>query len=107
METLETTDTRTEPCMTHPVTNTGDNVGSITSDDDTGACRSCANKQNWRNRPSLVNGDELIKLFNSLHSGKKVHEGVTTIGLVGSCQCFFIVPNILLTMRGHLYEDKL
>ncbi|KAI0227111.1 hypothetical protein LSAT2_022438 [Lamellibrachia satsuma] len=69
--------------MTHTVTNTGDNVGSVTSDDDTGACRSCANKQNWRNRPSLVNGDELIKLFNSLHSGKKVHEGVTTIGLVG------------------------
>ena len=76
METLDTaeSDSRTEPCDT-----------VTTVEDDTETCQACGDPGKWTNSPSLVNGEELITLFHSLHRGKKVHEGVTTIGLVGSC----------------------
>ena len=99
METLDTaeSDSRTEPCDTvtttgdtgtttcDTVTTTGDTVDSVTVEDDTETCQACGDPGKWTNSPSLVNGEELITLFHSLHRGKKVHEGVTTIGLVGSC----------------------
>ncbi|KAK2180472.1 hypothetical protein NP493_441g01036 [Ridgeia piscesae] len=85
METLDTaeSDSRTEPCDTVTMTTTGDTVDSVTVEDDTETCQACGDPGKWTNSPSLVNGEELITLFHSLHRGKKVHEGVTTIGLVG------------------------
>ena len=106
METLDTaeSDSRTEPCDTVTTTGdtgtttcdtvtttddtvptTGDTVDSVTAEDDTETCQACGDPGKWTNSSSLVNGEELITLFHSLHRGKKVHEGVTTIGLVGSC----------------------
>ncbi|CAH1775882.1 unnamed protein product [Owenia fusiformis] len=35
------------------------------------------------NNSNLLTGDELIELLKTLHTGKKVQEGLTTVGLVG------------------------
>ncbi|PIK55889.1 hypothetical protein BSL78_07223 [Apostichopus japonicus] len=35
------------------------------------------------NNGNLVNGEELLELIRSVHKGKKVEEGITTVGMVG------------------------
>ena len=91
LETAES-DTKTESCVTS-ADDAGDAVDSImpcddamdsvTSGDDTDTCRTCVEGQ-WKNSTSILNGEELIELFKAIHTGKKVHEGLTTIGLVRS-----------------------
>lgn len=34
------------------------------------------------NNGNLVNGEELLELIRSVHKGKKVEEGITTVGMV-------------------------
>ena len=65
------------------VTPCDDAVDSVTSGDDADTCRTCVETQ-WKNSTAILNGEELIELFKAIHTGKKVLEGLTTIGLVGS-----------------------
>ena len=65
------------------VTSGDDAVDSVTSGDDADTCRTCVETQ-WKNSTAILNGEELIELFKAIHTGKKVLEGLTTIGLVGS-----------------------
>lgn len=41
------------------------------------------NKSNNNNNPNILTRDELIKLFRNIHSGRKVTDGLTTIGFLG------------------------
>ena len=82
LDTAES-DMRTESCVTR-ADNVGDTVGNVTPGDDADTCRKCVETQ-WKNSTAILNGDELIELFKSVHTGKKVQKGLTTIGLVRSC----------------------
>ncbi|XP_013400853.1 large subunit GTPase 1 homolog [Lingula anatina] len=67
----------TDNCSCDTVT-TENNDSSSTKCDENSARETCVH-----NSSKLLNGEELLELFKTVHEGKKVTEGILTVGLVG------------------------